>query len=135
MPVIQLKAELSFDQLVNAVKQLSAAEREKLLSRVVSYRPLYEEHRLNENESDLLRKINQGVPDVLQKRYNELIAKRNDKTLMDEEYNELLQLTDKVELFDAKRLKYLTELASIRNKPLGLLMDELAIKPPPVTVK
>lgn len=128
MPVIQLKAELSFDQLVKAVRQLSADEREKLLSKVISFRPLYEEHRLTADESDLLMKINQGVPDAVQKRYNELIAKRNDKTLTDEEYNELLQLTEKVELLDAKRLEYLTELAHIRNKPLGLLMDELAIR-------
>lgn len=132
MPVIQLKAELSFDQLVNAVRQLSADEREKLLSKVISLRPLHEEHRLNANESDLLMKINQGAPDIVQKRYNELIAKRNDKTLTDEEYHELLQLTDKVELLDAERLEYLTELSRIRNKPLGLLIDELAIKPPPV---
>lgn len=132
MPVIQLKAELSFDQLVNAVRQLSADERERLLSKVISLRPLYEEHRLTAKESDLLMKINQGVPDAVQKRYNNLIAKRNKKTLTDKEYNELLQLTDKVELLDAKRLEYLTELAHIRNKPLGLLMDELAIKSAPV---
>ena len=132
MPVIQLKAELSFDQLVNAVGQLSAAEREKLFSRIISFQPLYEEHRLTVAESALLMKINQGVPDAIQQRYNELIAKRNEKTLTDEEYSELLQLTDQVEILDAKRLDYLAELAHIRNKSLGLLMDELSIKAPPV---
>jgi hypothetical protein len=130
MPVIQLKAKLSFDQLVNAVRQLSAAEMEKLLSRIISFQPLYEEHRLTVAESNLLMKINQGVPDAIQQRYNGLIAKRNEKTLTDEEYSELLQLTGQVELLDAKRLDCLTELAHIRNKPLGLLMDELSIKAP-----
>jgi hypothetical protein len=132
MPVVQLKAELSFDQLVNAVKQLSGAELEKLFSQVISVRPPYEEYRLSDTESELLIKINQGVPDDVQQRYNELVAKRNKRMLTDEEYNELLQLTDQVELLDAKRLEYLTELAGVQNKPLMILMDELKIKPPPV---
>ncbi len=132
MPVIQVETELSFDQLVNAVRQLSGDELEKLLSQVSSVRPLYEEHRLSDTESELLMKINDGIPDAIQRRYNELIAKRNKRTLTDEEYTELLQLTDQVELLDAKRFEYLTELARIQKKPLMLLMDELKIKPPPV---
>jgi hypothetical protein len=134
MPVIQLKAEVSFDQLANAANQLSAAELQRLLSQL-AVRPLYEEHRLSDAESELLMKISQGVPRSVQQRYSELTAKRDERTLTDEEYNELLQLTDQVELLDAERLKYLTELAGIQNKPLLLLMDELKIKPGTVCVK
>lgn len=129
MPVIQLKADLSFDQIVNAVEQLSRSELENLFAQVTSVRPLYEEHRLSDTESELLMKINEGVPDTVQNRYDELIAKRNERTLTDQEYSELLRLTDQVELLDARRLEYLTELARIRNKPLTLLMDELGITP------
>ena len=132
MPTIQVDAELSFNQVVNAVKQLSEAEREKLLSQVAAVRPLYEDHQLSSAESKLLIKINKGVPEEIQGRYNELIHKRNEKTLTDEEYEELLRLTDQIELLNAKRLEYLTELATIQNKPLVLLMDELGIKPPPM---
>ncbi|MBF0121672.1 MAG: STAS/SEC14 domain-containing protein [Desulfobacterales bacterium] len=130
MPVIKLKADLSFDQLVNAVGQLSRSELEKLFSQVNYIRPLYEEYRISDTESKLLMKINAGVPNVVQRKYDELIAKRNKRTLTDEEYSELLQMTDQIELLDAKRLKYLTELADIRNKPLMLLMSELGIKTP-----
>ncbi|OQX01205.1 MAG: hypothetical protein BWK80_60455 [Desulfobacteraceae bacterium IS3] len=129
MSVIQLKAGLSFDQLVNALGQLSRAELEKLFAEVISVRPMYEEYRL---ESELLTKINEGISDAVQRRYDELIAKRNERTLTDGEYSQLLQLTDQIELSDAKRLEYLTELARIRNTPLMLLMDELGIKPPPL---
>ena len=130
MPTIQIDAKLSFNQVVNAVKQLSDAEREKLLSQVAAMRPLYENHQLSPAQSELLTKINKGIPEEIQGRYNELIHKRNEKTLTDEEYEELLRLTDQIELIDAKRLEYLTELATLRNKPLVLLMDELGIKPP-----
>ncbi|MGE0083883.1 MAG: hypothetical protein AB7S75_05630 [Desulfococcaceae bacterium] len=132
MPTVQLKAELSFDQIANAVKQLSLDELNRLFSHVISVRPLYENHRLSNTESELLMKINQGVPDIVQQRYNELIAGRNKRTLTEEEYSELLQLTDQMEMLDAKRLEYLAELAQIRNKPLPLLMNELGIVPPPV---
>jgi ABC-type uncharacterized transport system ATPase component len=132
MPTIQVNAELSFTQVVNAVKQLSEDEREKLLSQVAAVRPLYEDHQLSPAESELLIKINKGVPEEIQSRYNELIHKRDEKTLTDEEYEELLRLTDRIELLDAKRLEHLTELAAIQNKPLVLLMDELGIEPPPI---
>ncbi len=36
MPVVQLKAELSFDQLVNAARQLSQTELERLFAKVIS---------------------------------------------------------------------------------------------------
>ena len=90
------------------------------------------QHQKKYAESELLTKINEGISDAVQRRYDELIAKRNERTLTDGEYSQLLQLTDQIELSDAKRLEYLTELARIRNTPLMLLMDELGIKPPPL---
>ncbi|MFP4350030.1 MAG: hypothetical protein ACLFQY_17180, partial [Desulfococcaceae bacterium] len=90
-----------------------------------------EDHRLPPDESELLIKINQGIPEKLQRKYNELLHKRDEKTLTNDEYEELLRLTDQMEMLDAKRIEHLTELANIRNKPLVLLMDELGIKPPP----
>ena len=130
MPVGQLKTDLSFDQLVNGVKQLTMSELERFFAQMTSIHPLYEERRLSGAESVLLMKINEGVPDAVQHRYDELIAKRNERTLTDAEYSELLQLTDQMELSDAKRLEYLIELARIRNKPLKLLMNELGIISP-----
>ncbi len=61
MSVIQMKAGLSFDQLANAVGQLSRTEVEKLFAEVVSVRPLYEEYRLSDIESELLMKISEGI--------------------------------------------------------------------------
>ena len=131
MPIIRINAKFSFNQVVNAVKQLPETEREKLLYQIAAVRPLYEDHRLPPDESELLIKINQGIPEKLQRKYNELLHKRDEKTLTNDEYEELLRLTDQMEILDAKRIEHLTELANIRNKPLVLLMDELGIKPPP----
>ena len=45
-------------------------------------------------------KINHPLPDDLQRRYNELLERRDARSLMPAEYQELLQLTDQVELME-----------------------------------
>ncbi len=127
MSLAQTNAELSFDQLVSAVIRLPQAEFEKFVRTVCGIRPSYEKHRLSRRESELLLRINQGVPSALQHRYNELIEKRDTRTLTPEEYEDILRLTDQVELLDAERMGCLTELAGIRNRPLMLLMHDLGI--------
>ena len=66
MPVAQLNAELSLEQLVNAVTQLPQTEFEEFLHTINRIHPLYEEHRLSPRESELLLKINQGIPPDMQ---------------------------------------------------------------------
>jgi hypothetical protein len=70
-------------------------------------------------ESKLLIKINQGVPEEIQVPYNELIAKRQSETLSPDEYDELLRLTDQVEKIDAENIKYLIQCYSIEKKPMN----------------
>ncbi len=79
-------------------------------------------------ESQLLIKINQGVPPDIQMRYEELIANRQSETLNADEYNELLRLTDQIEKLDAERMEYLKELAGIRQTSLTALLEELKIQ-------
>jgi hypothetical protein len=129
MPVVQLNAELSFDQLVNAVTQLPQAEFQKFLHTVDRIHPLHEEHRLSSREAELLQKINQGIPAVVQQRYDALIEKRDARELTPEEYQELLGLTDRVELLDAQRMEQIVELAHLRNQPLHMLLEELGMSP------
>ncbi len=129
MPVVQLSAELSFDQLVNAVTQLPQSEFQKFLHTVDRIHPLYEEHRLSSREAELLLKINQGIPSAVQQRYDELIEKRDSRALTPEEYQELLRLTDRVELLDAQRMEHIVELAHLRNQPLHMLLEELGMSP------
>ncbi len=89
-----------------------------------------EDSSIIENESELLQKINQGIPPKLQQRYNELITKRNSETLTDKEYDELLRLTDQIEKLEAERVEYLKELTFIRKTSLTVLLEELKIQAP-----
>lgn len=80
-------------------------------------------------EVELLQKINQGLPSELGQRYSALIAKRDAETLIPDEHEELINLTDQVEQLEAQRVAYLVELARLRNTTVAALIQELDIRP------
>jgi hypothetical protein len=87
---------------------------------------------LSQEETALLLKINRGLPAEVHQRYRELIDKRREERLTQNEHEELLRLTDEVEKRQAERLEALVELARLRDVPLRELMQTLGIKPPAV---
>ena len=127
MSTLQIEKE----QLFNAMLQLPRAELEDLVRRVFSFKAREYAPTLSEKETELLLKINQGLPPAMQQRLNELIDKRQSHTLTQAELEELIHLTDQVELFDAERLQYLIELAHVRGVTLDDVIKKLGIKPIP----
>src|SRR5437763_1018048 len=55
---------------------------------------------LSQEETELLQRINQGLPPETWARYQALKEKRDARTLTPEEYTELLALTHEVELWN-----------------------------------
>jgi hypothetical protein len=86
---------------------------------------------LSREESALLLKINQPIPDELQQRYDALIAKRRAETLTPEEHAELLCLTNRVERAEAERVEALGALSQLRGLSFSELMHALGIEQPP----
>lgn len=127
MPTIQLNAEVSAEELLHAVEQLPPEELTRFVDRVLTLRAQRQSACLNQTEADLLRQINQGLPDQLRARYNELIQKRQDRTLTPEEHMELLRLTDQAEMLEASRAQALVQLAQLRQKPLAAVLSDLGI--------
>jgi hypothetical protein len=81
-----------------------------------------------DGESELLFKIKNWVPDHQHKRYYELVDKRVNKTIQDSDYQELLMLTDLIEIAHAVRLKHLFDLAKLKNMDILALMNDLDIQ-------
>lgn len=131
MPVIQVEAQLTSEQLLNAVKQLSEEEREQFFEHLVEWRSQDKLPRLSLTESELLARINQSLSLEVRERYHELTAKRRALLISDEEYEELLRLTDEVEKADAERIRCLMELARLRKVPLDELIRQMGILPQP----
>jgi hypothetical protein len=130
MSTVQVKTELPFDQLLKAVEQLSLPDLERLMFQVIALQAQRKAPSLSKDETQLLLKINQGLPRDVQQRFDELVAKRQTETLTAEEHGELLRLTDQIEKSDARRVKYMAELAQLRGVSLTVLMEELGIRPP-----
>ena len=122
-------ATYTVDELVKAAEQLPQIDLENLTAQVLTLKARRAAPELSKSEAELLRNINQGIPDKLQNRYRELIAGRRAETLTESEHAELLHLTNQVEKHDTERLKYLAELARIRKISLTKLLDELGIEP------
>lgn len=130
MPMLQVEAQLPTDELLKAVGRLSSPDLEQFVFQVIALRAQRQAPGLPHAESELLLKINEGIPSDIQKRYNELIAKRQAEQLTIDEYTELLQLTQQVEKFETQRVEYLAELARLRGTSLTALMENLGIRPP-----
>lgn len=130
MSMIRVEAQVSAEQLLKAVEQLPPQELEAFAFQVLRLRAQREAPSLSVSESELLLKINQGIPSGLQNRFNELIALRQALTLTEAEYAELIQLGDRIEQLDAERIASLAELAQLRNQSLTEVMQNLGIQPP-----
>jgi len=87
--------------------------------------------RASQPETELLARINEGLPEETWGRYRELVAKRRAEELTPEQHAELMALTHQIEETHARRLEALGELARLRGTSLETLMQELGIKFPP----
>lgn len=130
MTVIRVEAQVSADQILRAVEQMSSQDLETFVTEVLKLRAQREIPSLSVSESELLVKINQGISDEMQGRFSELIDKRQRLALSDEELTELLRLTDEIEHLDAERIRHLGELGQMRGRSLSEIMQDLSICPP-----
>lgn len=111
------------ESLAETIRTLSVAEQNALWQKL-DHTPTA--------ENTLLRKIAETLPTAIQQRYNELRAKLQAETLTSIEHQELLELINVVEQFDADRLQHLVDLAQLRQITLPELLNQLKISPPAV---
>lgn len=119
--------ENTAEDLLNAVVSLPKNEFERLIANAKKLRRTLPENK----EIRLIKKINESIlSDAERTRFIELIEKRRNENISETELDELIALTEKSEELNVKRLKYLTEIAEIRNKSLREVMKELEIFAP-----
>jgi hypothetical protein len=86
---------------------------------------------LSEREAELLQEINQGLKPEAWQRYRDLTQQLRAGRLSQQEHEELISISDEVEMWNAKRIKLLIELAGLWKKPLIMVMNDLGISAPP----
>jgi hypothetical protein len=118
-------------RLLEIVEQLSPSELNTVENRVRVVKAKRKAAlALTSKEKRRIAAIIQEVPEESRARYAALVRKQREATLHDEEQEELVRLSDWIELAEVKRLEYLVELATQRGVPLLTLMDILGIKSP-----
>lgn len=130
MPVIQVEAHVSGQELLRAAAQLEAGELDQLVTGVLRLRAERQAPRVSADEGGLLLRINRGLPETLRRRSDELIAKRRAENLTADEHQELLRLSDEIERYEADRVEALAQLAQKRGTTLAELMATLHIPAP-----
>ena len=129
MASIQVRSQVSLDELLNGVAQLDNRQLNHFIDRALTLRAQRIAPNLSASETRLLQRINRGLSPTAQRRYTELTAKRRAEILTAKEQRELLILLDRIERADAERARALIKLAQLRHIAVTTLADELDIRP------
>jgi hypothetical protein len=129
---ITSQVNIGLDQLLNGVSQLETPDLEQFVGQINALLAQRKVPSLPRRETELLELINQGLPEAIQSRYDELQAKLQDETIAPDEHEELLALIDPVEQATVDRLRSLIELSQLRQVSLDELMTQLGIHHPSV---
>lgn len=124
-----MNAQLSVTELLDNASRLETGEFDVFFREMLSLRAKRVASVLPLKESDLLQKIYLKLPAHIQQRYDSLTAKRQDETILPEEYAELMELVPLVEKHNVQRLKYIVELSQLRNLTPQELMKQLGLMP------
>jgi hypothetical protein len=128
MPTIEVSAK----ELLEAVKQMPPEEFDAFIEQALSLRAQPRGASLSAEETQLILRINRGLPEAWCKRYAQLSQRRKKGKLTAAEHEELLKLTHEAESRDADRAAALLELAKLRRLPMRVLMKQMGIQAQPI---
>jgi hypothetical protein len=128
MITIAVRAQLTSDELLQAVEQLDTPELEAFTQNVLALRAQRHAAPSAMKEAELLQRINQKVSASFRQRYKKLIARRQAEMLTPQELTELLKMTDEMEAHNVARLEALVQLAGLRGISLDAVMQQLGIQ-------
>lgn len=114
-------------RMLAEVQAMNLPELDEFFSQVLTISAGRKAPNLSYAESELLMRINQGIPKTLFDRANELNNKRREGQLSRAEHTELLGLNDQIESLEVERVRDLAELAQIRAIPFQKLVDDLRL--------
>jgi hypothetical protein len=122
-------SQISINELLEGVQKLSAEDFDLFFKKITKLRSEKEFDGLDAREAKLLRQIKAELPRDLAQRYALLIAKRDIRTLTDAEYEELLELTEKVEEHQTIRLRHIASLAELKGLSLSETVSLYKLRP------
>jgi hypothetical protein len=131
MPIVHVPVQLTMEQLLAAVKQLSPGELREFTEQFAAWQKQHAQQ--DEEEAALLACIaeNSRLPAAEQRRFNRLRRKHQAETLAKPEATELQALWQRVERMNVARLEALRKLAKRRGTNVRTCMRELGLSESP----
>ena len=129
MTVLQLETQVSSEQLLRALESMPLSELRRFAAQVDAILKNRQAPRISQVESELLIEINRGLPPDMRSRLDELLGDQETGSLTDSQYDELLYLTNQLEIYDARRIQLIGELARLRNRPVDAIITEYQLSP------
>lgn len=128
MSTVKLEIQLSSEELLKIVEQLHEPEFDKFVSQIMILHTQRKAAKLIKEEAELFLKNNPDIAYDAQIYYNQLIAKADEENVTDEEYRELLRLSEQIDQLQAHRFEYLADLAHLHGVSLVELMKTLGFQ-------
>lgn len=116
---------VEINKVLNNVSKLEESDLERFLMQVGVLLARKKASSLPKEESYLLKKINNSLPEFTRIRYQTLRKKQQDHNLSSNERIELLDLVEVVENADVERLKAMITLSQLKEISLDALTKEL----------
>jgi hypothetical protein len=120
---MQVPVQLTVEQLINAVKQLSPAEWREFQRQLTKWRK--QNGKQEKTEAALIQATQARLPIADERRFKRLIAKSERGTLTAKELEQYRALAQQAERLNVTRLEALAELVKRRGKPAQIVMQEI----------
>lgn len=124
-------SEMTTENLLNAVVRMPDKEFDKFVEKAKKLRGHSTVINWTKSETEIIRKINEcNFSPEKQRRFANLVRKRQNEMISESEFEEISNLTDEGEERTLKRLKLLIRLAKSKNKSLDEIIKILDTRPP-----
>ncbi|MDQ3812780.1 MAG: hypothetical protein M3347_02380 [Armatimonadota bacterium] len=123
MPTVQAPTQLSVNDLLAAVKQLSPAERGEFARQFAEWQS--QNGSQKDEEAALIEATKMRLPASEERRFRRLISKSERGTLTAKDLEEYHVLAQKAEKLNVVRVEALAELVRRRGKPARVVMKEI----------
>jgi len=122
MASIQIKSEISINELLNSVEQLSAKEIDKLIKKLAAIQIKRQIPQPSKIEAQLIKKITKRLSKTKQIKYENLTQKRIAEIITDKELEELGNLIVSIEKIESDKAQAIFTLSQIRGiSPVKLM--------------
>ncbi|MCR9101442.1 MAG: hypothetical protein NXI25_15885 [bacterium] len=127
MSSVRISSEITVEDLLQGVAQLSSEELDYFIERAIEIRSSKENISEEAQIKALIEAVGKGPEQSWLQRLEELDQKRISNALSDQELKEFQQMGEELEEWNTQRLKQLVQLAVLKKTDLPTLVKELEL--------